>query len=492
MRLHSLSLTAFGPFPGTATLDLDDVARDGLFLLWGPTGAGKTTLLDAVVFALYGTVPGVRGHDKRLRSDHADDATRTEVTCELTLAGERLRVIRRPEQARPKKRGTGLTVEPARLTVQRWAGDTWQPVSTRIDEGSEYLGTRLGLSAEQFCQVVLLPQGDFARFLRAEPEDRARLLSTLFDVDRFARAEDWLAAERRAADEALRAERLHTSTLLARVAQIADADVPEELAPELVGAAPAARVGTWVAGLRSRADAELAAAGAAADAAAADSAALEVELAAARALADRHARRERARAELARLTAREAELAPLRARRDAGRRAEALRDVLEAAAATAARATAAAERLAAARAAWLAGSGGRPADALVARGLRDDAAAVRSLLPEADRADGLRRELGRLDREIADLERRCAAGAQAAADRPDRLAAAQQELARATEAAVRLPAEQAAADAAAAALAAARSAERLAGRLPAGRGGGGGGGAGGGGARARRVVVGGG
>ena len=52
MRLHALSLTAFGPFPGTVDLDLADVARDGLFLLWGPTGAGKTTLLDAVVFAL--------------------------------------------------------------------------------------------------------------------------------------------------------------------------------------------------------------------------------------------------------------------------------------------------------------------------------------------------------------------------------------------------------------------------------------------------------
>ena len=113
MRLHALSLTAFGPFPGTVDLDLDDVARDGLFLLWGPTGAGKTPLLDAVVFALYGTVPGVRGHDKRLRSDHADAATRTEVTCELTLAGERVRVLRRPEQARPSSgRSPGVTSTP--------------------------------------------------------------------------------------------------------------------------------------------------------------------------------------------------------------------------------------------------------------------------------------------------------------------------------------------------------------------------------------------
>jgi len=57
VRVHHLALTAFGPFAGTVEVDLDDVGRDGLFLLWGPTGAGKTTLLDAVVYALYGTVP---------------------------------------------------------------------------------------------------------------------------------------------------------------------------------------------------------------------------------------------------------------------------------------------------------------------------------------------------------------------------------------------------------------------------------------------------
>src|SRR3954452_2619105 len=119
MRVHRLRLSAFGPFADEISVDLDEVGRDGLFLLWGPTGSGKTTLLDAVVFALYGTVPGVRGHEKRLRSDHAGPDVRTEVVCELTLAGERLRVTRRPEQARPKKRGTGTTVEQARLLVQR-------------------------------------------------------------------------------------------------------------------------------------------------------------------------------------------------------------------------------------------------------------------------------------------------------------------------------------------------------------------------------------
>src|ERR1700712_1596668 len=144
MRLHTLTLSAFGPFAGTEEVDFDEVGRDGLFLLWGPTGAGKTTLLDAVVFALYGTVPGVRGEEKRLRSDHAAAEARTEVTCELTLSGERLRVIRRPEQQRPKKRGAGSTTEQAKLTVQRLTDGGWEAVRTRIHDGSDYLRVRRG------------------------------------------------------------------------------------------------------------------------------------------------------------------------------------------------------------------------------------------------------------------------------------------------------------------------------------------------------------
>ncbi len=468
MRLHSLSITAFGPFAGTETVDVDAVARDGLFLLWGPTGAGKTTLLDAVVFALYGTVPGARGEEKRLRSDHADAGTRTEVSCELTLAGERLLVVRRPEQTRPKKRGTGETTEQARLTVQRWDGGTWQPVSTRIDEGSEYLRERLGLSAEQFCQVVLLPQGDFARFLRAEPEDRARLLRTLFDVGRFARAEDWLAAERRAADEALRGDRHRISTLLHRVAQIADVEVPEELAPEMVGARPGASVGAWVGAVRTRAAGDLAAATATAEAAAAGSVRLDGELADARALADRHTRRDRARQELLRLAAEEEQLGPLRARADAGRRAEALRDVVDTARSTAAAAEAAATARHAARAAWaevapLFDDPAHPeADTLVARELRDEAAAARALVPEADRAAGLARELTRLERDVETLSARCADGTRAAAGWPAHVADAQGRLDAALAAVARLPHLTAVADAARTALEAATRAERVA------------------------------
>jgi DNA repair protein SbcC/Rad50 len=461
MRVHSLSLTAFGPFADTVEVDLDEAGRDGLFLLWGPTGAGKTTLLDGVVYALYGTVPGARGEERRLRSDHAGDAVRTEVTCEVTLAGERVRVIRRPEQQRPKKRGSGSTIEQAKLTVQRWAGGTWEPVSTRIDEGSEYLRTRLGLSAEQFCQVVLLPQGDFARFLRADPEDRGRLLRTLFDVGRFGRAEEWLAAERAAARAGLETVRGSMSRLLARVAQIADAPVPEELAPELVGAGPGAHVDPWVSAVRATARDSLTAASTAADEAADEAARIDAEVTAARAVVDRHARRDRARLDLDRLVAQEAQLAPLRAERDAGRRAEPLRDVLEAASRAALAAEESAVALQTARTAWTAVAEGREATSSLFRALRDEAAEVRALLPEVDRAATLERSLLRLDGVVQRLAGRCEEGARGAESWPERLAEHEQRVELAQQAAARLPGLRAVLEVTEAALDAGRKAEQV-------------------------------
>jgi len=465
VRLHRLTVTAFGPFAGTEQVDFDEVGRDGLFLLWGATGAGKTTLLDAVVFALYGTVPGARGEEKRLRSDHADAATRTEVSCELTIGGERLTVVRRPEQQRPKKRGEGWTVEQAKLTVQRLTDGGWEPVSTRIDEGSEHLRTRLGLDVHQFCQVVLLPQGDFARFLRAEPEHRAELLRTLFDVDRFARAEDWLAEERAAARDRVGVQRERLSTLLARVAQIADVEVPEALAPELVGGGPGNGVNRWVDGVRATSAARLAEAVALADSASAQVKQVDDALAAARTLDERHARRERTEKELAALAAREPELANLRDERNAGRRAEALRDVLEAAGRAAVAAEQAAAALATARTAWAAVADGREGTAETARALRDGAAAARALLPDVARAAELRREIARLVRRIEELTAACADAGRAAESWPARIAEQERTVADARAAAVRLAGLQAEVAAAEATHAAARDAARLEGTL---------------------------
>ena len=196
MRLHRLRITAFGPFAGTVEVDFDRVADTGLFLIRGATGAGKTSLLDAVAFALFADVPGARSK-KGLHSDHADRATVPEVSLEFTVGPRRLRVERSPEFLRPKSRGTGETKVPARAILSEHRGGHWQAVSTRHDEIAEVIQDVLGLGLEQFSKVVLLPQGDFAAFLSASPEQRRALLERLFDVAPFTGVEEWLALRRK-------------------------------------------------------------------------------------------------------------------------------------------------------------------------------------------------------------------------------------------------------------------------------------------------------
>ncbi|MEV5596119.1 SMC family ATPase [Streptomyces sp. NPDC052496] len=260
MRLHRLSVTAFGPFGRTQTIDFDRLAQAGLFLLHGPTGAGKTSILDAVCFALYGTVPGTRQSGQALRSDLADPLTPTEVVLELTVGGRRLEITRLPEQPRPKKRGTGTTREKAQSRLREYVtgdggpdgGGRWKALSRSHQEIGEEIGQLLGMSKEQFCQVVLLPQGDFARFLRADAEARARLLGRLFDTRRFAALEDQLAARRKAAADQVSAgdDRLlalaHRMDQAAREpADLADPAVPAPgRAPEAVAPAAGRRGGT--------------------------------------------------------------------------------------------------------------------------------------------------------------------------------------------------------------------------------------------------------
>ncbi|MFI6934259.1 AAA family ATPase [Streptomyces sp. NPDC050287] len=208
MRLHRLDITAFGPFGGSQSVGFDELSAAGLFLLHGPTGAGKTSVLDAVCYALYGSVPGARqsGQGLTLRSDHAATGTRTEIRLELTVAGRRLEVTRQPPWERPKKRGAGTTLDKAQSWLREYdaTAGAWKDLSRSHQEIGEEITQLLGMSREQFCQVVLLPQGDFARFLRADAEARGRLLGRLFDTHRFAEVEKRLAERRRAAEAQVR------------------------------------------------------------------------------------------------------------------------------------------------------------------------------------------------------------------------------------------------------------------------------------------------
>ncbi|MPV38742.1 AAA family ATPase [Georgenia subflava] len=195
MRIHRLTLQAVGPFPGRHTVDVDALSAGGLFLLEGPTGAGKSTIIDAVVFALYGGVAGGESSDDRLHSDHADPEVEPFVELTFSTAAGIYRVWRSPKFLRPKKRGGGFTTQNARAKLWRLSGadDVGEPVSAQVQEVGGELGRIVVLDRAQFTQTVVLPQGQFASFLRARPEDRRAVLQDVFGTEVYEKLQKQLA-----------------------------------------------------------------------------------------------------------------------------------------------------------------------------------------------------------------------------------------------------------------------------------------------------------
>jgi exonuclease SbcC len=221
MRIHRLEMQAFGPFAQRQNVDFDELGRHGLFLLNGPTGAGKSSVLDAVCYALYGSVPGARQGAKRLRSDHAPAGLAPEVVCEFSVGGRRLQVRRSPQWERPARRagGRATTTEQARTLLSERVNGEWVQKSARNDEAAAEIHGLLGMDREQFTRVVMLPQGDFAAFLRSDAKSRRELLQRLFAADRFEEVETSLAAQSLEAARALAQADAERRNVLARVAE---------------------------------------------------------------------------------------------------------------------------------------------------------------------------------------------------------------------------------------------------------------------------------
>lgn len=181
MRLHTLALSAFGPFPEEVHIDFDSVAEDGLFLIAGPTGAGKTSILDALTFALYGRVPGERNRAAAFRSHFAAPDTRTWVRLEFSARGRRWRVERSPAYERPSKRDrTKLVAERPTALLSVFEDGEWAGRARTMADVQAQIQEAIGLGADQFSKIILLPQGDFAAFLEADPREREPLLQKLF------------------------------------------------------------------------------------------------------------------------------------------------------------------------------------------------------------------------------------------------------------------------------------------------------------------------
>ncbi|MDM7953010.1 MAG: SMC family ATPase [Cyanobium sp. CZS 25K] len=199
MKPHRLTIEAFGPYADPVAIDFDELATEGLFLIHGTTGAGKTFLLDALCFALYGEVSGDRSV-KGLRSDHADPGAVPRVSLEFSCGDARYRVERSPAHTAVKARGQGTTEKaPQAVLFRLIAGEPERPVAAKTTEVTREVENLVGLSAAQFRQVILLPQGRFAEVLRAKAEEREALLKTLFDTGIYERAGWWLEDQAKAA-----------------------------------------------------------------------------------------------------------------------------------------------------------------------------------------------------------------------------------------------------------------------------------------------------
>jgi exonuclease SbcC len=321
MRLHHLEITAFGPFAGTVAVDFDELSAGGVFLLTGATGAGKTSVLDAVCFALYGQVPGDRAGARHLRSDHATPGVAPRVVLEASIAERTFRFSRSPAWSRPKRRGSGETRVQAHVVVEERRGNTWVGLTTRLDDAGLLVGELLGMTAGQFTQVAMLPQGRFQAFLRASSSERHAVLQQLFRTDRFEQIERWLVERRGETRRAAEAAAKRVLEVLNRFQEAAAVEAPASWAQALDDAADTGELSTWTGQVLTTADEARSAATAAFDAAVQALTERETALEEGRSLADLQRRSEVAARQLVAHARRADELAALRARLAAHRRA---------------------------------------------------------------------------------------------------------------------------------------------------------------------------
>lgn len=184
MRPMTLTLTAFGAYAGSQTVDFEAAGAGGLFLVTGDTGAGKTTLFDGVCYALFGKLTGRVRSEKMIRSDYADDTLETSAQLTFSHRGQVWRIWRRPAQTRRKKRGEGTREITADALLERLEGETAIPVAEGKEKVDAAVEELLGIQVDQFRQIAMIAQNQFAELLNKSGRDRSAILRQVFATER--------------------------------------------------------------------------------------------------------------------------------------------------------------------------------------------------------------------------------------------------------------------------------------------------------------------
>ncbi|WP_022871333.1 AAA family ATPase [Yaniella halotolerans] len=230
MRIHHLTFRAIGPYPGKQELAFEQLDAAGLFLLDGPTGAGKSTILDVVTFALYGKADDERKNTE-LHSTLAEPGTPPTITLDISFGSRRFvidRVLQHFAPRRGAKDADDVVTRQASMALNEVVEGETRQLTTRVDEAQQILRSVIGLSREQFTSVVLLPQGEFARFLKASSNDREAILRQLFNTHRFDEIGDYLNQQAKKLRGAVEADSQRRENLRGTLLQTAETYAPSK------------------------------------------------------------------------------------------------------------------------------------------------------------------------------------------------------------------------------------------------------------------------
>lgn len=222
MRPHKLTISAFLAFGAEVEIDFDKLYERGLFLVFGETGAGKTSIFDAMAYAIYGQVPGSRSSDKNetYRSLHAKPDTKTYVELDATVAGKRYQIRRNPEFLRPKVKGEGFAKESAKTLVNVWKDGKWEPLVGQHGSAEAEILDWIKLKPDQFFKLVLLPQGEFAAFLKSKGKERSEILMNLFDVRTYKGIQQWFQDQETSLEKLVVKSEIEIGNLNAAINQV--------------------------------------------------------------------------------------------------------------------------------------------------------------------------------------------------------------------------------------------------------------------------------
>lgn len=195
MKPEILTICAFGPYQKKVCLDFSILSEQPFFLIHGATGAGKTSIFDAICYALYGEAATEARTPRMLRNREAGPEVDTYVDLTFCVRDTHWHIRRNPEYMRKAKRGTGLARQTPEVVLERLEDGRVMESWTRDGEVQARIVRLLGFQCKQFRQVVLLPQGEFRRFLMADTSARKEIMKVLFNTEIYQKLEDKLKAK---------------------------------------------------------------------------------------------------------------------------------------------------------------------------------------------------------------------------------------------------------------------------------------------------------